>query len=372
MRESRVLVPSLVLAMSVLATSVLALAATSVLALQEGDGLSKVDAKAFTLERDVAGDARRASALAALGLRKVPLADVVADGNRDGRRVKSVAGVQKLHLGFAWNDGDDDTAEWFPQGVAGAVVGTRKVVAVSWYDKVSSRGVRISFADVTNLDKVTYRHVLLVEPVKKAGRVEIRPVKVHAGGIAIVGPLLYVVDTFHGFRIFDTREIREVSATQAFNYKYVLPQASEWTLATGSKKAIFSSVALDRSTSPPSLVTAEYHGRDIKGRVFRWKLDAKGRLAATGKSLHPSEAYVTSQDRVQGVASFKGKWFLSCSSQKGARGSLYVTEPGKKSKERSWSHGAESLHVSASGNLWSVTEHRGNRRVFAVKVADYD
>ena len=71
--------------------------------------------------------------------------------------------------------------------------------------------MRISLADITDLDNVRYRHMLLVEPLLRDGAVDIGPVQVHAGGIVWFGDYLYVVDTFHGIRVFDLTRIIRVS-----------------------------------------------------------------------------------------------------------------------------------------------------------------
>ena len=348
---------------------------SSVHALQEGEGLRPLKAAEWKLERDVAGDARREHAIGLLPQLRVTLDQVLMDCNREGKRVTGVPGVSKLHSAFEWQQDDQNTKNWYPQGITGRTIGERKLLLVSWYDKTDLRGVRLSFCDVTDPTRPRYRHVLLVEPVEANLTTQLKPVKVHAGGIAWVGEFIYVVDTNNGFRVFDMRELRQVPSNElasTFDYAYVLPQTSAWKHAAGSKTAIFSSVSVDRTTSPPTLVTCEYRSSDVKGRVFRWKLDAKGRLGAGAKTTVASEAFSAAQSRLQGVASVRGEWFLSCSSQEKTRGSLYVTKAGTKSLERSWAYGPESLYVASGGYLWSLSEHPGERRVFSVKLGDYD
>ena len=45
--------------------------------------------------------------------------------------------------------------------------GERKFLAVSWYGRAGesyeNRDVRVSFADVTDMDSIHYRHVLLID-----------------------------------------------------------------------------------------------------------------------------------------------------------------------------------------------------------------
>ncbi len=343
----------------------------------EGEGLRAIKAVDFRLERDVAGDARRASAIALLPQMRVTLDQVLQDCNRDGERISSVPGVNHFFSGFEWQSDDGNSKNWYPQGITGRVINERNILLVSWYDRSdTNRGVRISFCDLTDPNSPRYRHVLLVDAVKEGTGAKMVPVRIHAGGIAWVGDFIYVADTHNGFRVFDTREIRQIPSDElakTFDYKYVLTQTSAWKLPAGSKTAIFSSVSVDRTTSPPSLVTCEYHEKSLAGRVFRWQLDAKGRLAAAnGRTTVCREAYTAGQNKIQGAARYKGEWFLSCSSQKLTRGSLYAVKPNVKSAERSWCYGPESLHVATGPYLWSLSEHPGNRKVFRVRLAKYD
>lgn len=350
----------------------------------EGGGLKAIDARPFVLARD---DGR--AHLAALNLlpgRRVTPAQVLADGNREGRRARLVLGIPfyRLHGAFRWNEGDEETSEWYPQGITGLRTNGRAAVLVAWYHK-GDKGVRISFCDVTDMGRVRYRHALLVEPAIVGGRATVKAVKIHAGGCALLGRFLYVVDTSNGFRVFDVERMLEASTDQddvigvsggrlrAYGYKYVLPQVGGYRVSN-SAPLRFSSVGIDRSTTPPSLVTCEYVKDSINGRVFRWAFDERTNLLVErGGVVRPVEAFVAQQDRMQGVTSWRGTWYLSCSSQSGPFGALYAARPGRPSEERSWSRGAESLHFSpTSGNLWSLSEHPGDRYVFFVKREDYD
>jgi hypothetical protein len=350
----------------------------------EGGGLKAIDVRPFALARDSA--LAHQAALGRLPGRRVTAAQVLADGNREGRRARLVLGVApwRLHGAFRWNEGDEETSEWYPQGITGLRVDGKAAVLVAWYHK-RTKGVRISFADVTDLSRVRYRHALLVEPTIVNGQATVKAVQVHAGGCALVGRWLYVVDTSRGFRTFDLERMLEASTDRddtigvsggrlrAYGYKYVIPQVGGYTVSN-SAPLRFSSVSIDRSTTPPSLVTCEYHKDDIQGRVFRWTFDERtGELLTRGGLVRPVEAFVTQQTKVQGVTAWRGTWYLSCSSQNARFGALYAARPGRPSEERSWCTGAESLHFSpTSGNLWSLSEHPGERVVFFVKRADYD
>jgi hypothetical protein len=360
----------------------LALADGTAPRLREGEGLRAIDPRPFVLAENRAASARHEAALRALegAFRRASPARILTDGNRRGRRQRFVLGVApwRLHVAFAWNDGDELTREWYPQGLTGLRVGSKSAMLVSWYHK-GAKGVRVSFADVTDVDRVRYRHALLVEPVTVNGRADVRAVPIHAGGIALSGRWLYVADTSRGFRVFDIERALEASTDRddvigvsggklhAFGYKYVIPQVAAHEVTSFSAPLRFSSVAIDRSTTPESLVTCEYNRGDILGRVFRWPIEAGGGVAS-----RPTQAFHAAHSRMQGVASWRGQWFLACSSQNGPFGALYTTEPRRASEEHSWSTGAESLYLSTSGNLWSLSEHPGDRAVFCVKRSAVD
>ncbi|MHC4390265.1 MAG: hypothetical protein ACYS22_02995 [Planctomycetota bacterium] len=88
-----------------------------------------------------------------------------------------------------------------------------------------------------------------------------------------------------------------------------------------------------------------------------------------------AQAYVAAQSKMQGGPAWRGRFYVSCSSQKKFwfwsrnYGKLYRLTPGS-SKGYNWAYGPEDLTYSPrSGNLWSLSEHPGTRAVFAVKPA---
>jgi hypothetical protein len=303
--------------------------------------------------------------------------------------------------------------EWIPQGVttvadaqADGKWGTREAILVSWYDDAvdPKKGVRISFLD-PNTHK--YRHVLLVYPYTRSdGRPAYEIVGrpsggIHAGGILWYGNYLYVVDTRRGIRVFDMRYIFDLSKSSnpdaygpSFGYRYVMPQVGAWVNAagpdnhdegnscsgTGAPK--FSYVSLDRSETPDRLITGEYcnSSRDI-GRVARWPLDgASGRLAADASGrVHASEAYRLSANQIQGAVSSGGNWYLSRSTGrapdgKWRNGQLIVARADASPagtlatvETRKAGVGPEDLSLwPATGLLWTVTEHAGQRMLYGV------
>lgn len=135
-----------------------------------------------------------------------------------GPGVPALSGVRLgLSVAYGFSPADATTSEWTPQGISGSsdadpggLVGGRRIHAVSWYGK-GQTAVRVSFVDVAS---GRYRNVLLVKP--KAGGTRFDQVRgVHAGGIAWLGKYLYVADTSHGLRVFDTERIVKVPPQRA-------------------------------------------------------------------------------------------------------------------------------------------------------------
>ncbi|RYE86052.1 MAG: hypothetical protein EOO75_16220 [Myxococcales bacterium] len=367
----------------------------------EGDGLASIDRCAFPLAETSAWTtfAPLVDALAKTA-KPVTLATVLGDLNRQAVKVTSVpGGPPGLKQAFRWDSDDNDKAWWIPQGITGSPdadasgkVAGRQLIVVSWYydlDKhpngTEEKGVRIALVDVTDPAKPTYRLALLVEPTGTVAQPGYKAVTVHAGGIVWYGDHLYVADTSKGFRVFDMTRIFQVATDkdtigcaggtcQAGTYRYVLPQVGAYRHGSACAP-LFSWVSLDRSVSPPTLVSGEYCSATacagpIAGRAFRWPLDpATGRLS--GPALWPSAAYLMGQKQIQGGAAHAGLFFLSSSAPAGGGGALYRVK-GTKSATSTWIDAPEDLMVDQPrGWLWSLSEGEGARYVMAAALSSY-
>lgn len=293
---------------------------------------------------------------------------------------------------FCWDPGDSKVAYWIPQGITGSadadkdgLWGDNRVMLVSWYhdESASNKGVRISFVDMKNRK---YRHALLVEPTKTATP-DYTAVPIHAGGIAWLNNYLYVADTKVGLRVFDMERILEVSDEQdsigksgstyyAHNYKYVLPQVATYRQPVQSPnkcdptatRLCFSSLSLDRSTAPDTLVVGEYReDRDTNaavdgGRVVRYQVDASTRLPVlTGGKAVPYDVVTMPRSNVQGVQTWKDTYYLGRSSSR-RHSWMYSGSVGRGTKTNSWAIGGEDLYHEhgpneTAGRLWTVAEH---------------
>ncbi len=344
-------------------------------------------------------------------LPNVSMQTVVDDGNRAGTACTPT--VTHRVASFCWNAGDRDTSAWYPQGVttsndalgAGTYEG-RRVLMASWYDHADDgvdKGSRVSVVDLTSsTTSPDYRHVLLAEPVESGGEPSFTPVNVHAGGLAWYGNLLYVVDTTGGLRVFDLDHLWQVStgaddkvgrqpdgSYHAFNYKYVLPQVAEYSDSTAGDdpELQHSSVSLDRTSSPDSLVISEHRSKkDIAAghvvRTVRVGIDAADRLLRESSDglVRATEAYRTDLESVQGSTAIDGEFFFSQSdgddfSDPNSRGDLHTWQPGADETTRHgnvFPPGAEDVSYDPTrGALWSLSEYPGRRYVYAVDASAF-
>ncbi|MFC7878377.1 hypothetical protein [Isoptericola sp. NPDC057391] len=345
-------------------------------------------------------------------LPNVSMRTVVDDGNRAGTACSP--SVTHRVASFCWNAGDRDTTAWYPQGIttsndalgAGTYEG-RRVLMASWYDHASdgvAKGSRVSAVNLTSsTTRPTYRHVLLAEPVTKDGKPSFKPVNVHAGGLAWYGNLLYVVDTTGGLRVFDLDHLWRVTtgdgptkvgrqpdgSYRAFDYKYVLPQVAKYSDSTagGYPQLQHSSVALDRTSSPDSLVISEYRSKaDVADghvvRTVRVGIDYTDRLLRESSDgvVRATEAYRTDLESVQGSTAIDGEFFFSQSdgsdfSDPNSEGDLHTWRPGASATTRhgnAFPPGPEDLSYDPTRDaLWSLSEYPGRRSVFAVDASSF-
>ncbi|MEU4512457.1 hypothetical protein AB0G05_23445 [Nonomuraea wenchangensis] len=336
-------------------------------------GMVITDKSPFILNR-ATGDLADGAAKLAEEIGATAVEAVLAQANRAAARRGATAALGPMQPRpaewYAFDAGDQDTVDWYPQGITGSTdsgaIGVPALV-VSWYFKPAAgeRGIRVSFLSPRTLK---YRHALLVlaKPDGSYG-----PINIHAGGIAIDGDLLYVADTTRGLRVFDLRRVLDLRTAQndlgdagrigrsggkfhAFGYRYVIPQTDMWRLAAPGP--VFSFVALDRSGGTGKLITGEYRENDPGGRVARWNLPFSGG--------EPAEAYVMGQPKIQGALSQGDTWYLSQTGGAARNGKLLVHRGGK-FQTRPFPIGPEDLTVQ-EGRLWSVTEFKGKRVVFGV------
>jgi hypothetical protein len=337
-----------------------------------------------------------------------PVADVLADGNREATPCEVSA--DNFLTGLCWQDDDYGTSQWWPQGItttadadeSGSYEGQTALVA-SWYDNLDDgimKGARLSFIDYSNPGAATtYRHVLLVTPTMDGDQpsfeAAVQPygANLHAGGMFWYGPYLYVADTDTGYRVYDLRHIYEVTtggpedaigrqsdgSYMAHGYKYVLPEVFTYDQqeTDGVDPLRFSFTSLDRTSDVDSAVMGEYAYPGAGTRVVRFPLDPATHLLAADAdgNVVATEAHTVGADSMQGVVSIDGKFHLSTSDGDGNDGdwATYTPDAGLTWYYDALARGAEDFsYWPSEGQMWTLMEYPDYRAVYAVDPSAYE
>ena len=325
---------------------------------------------------------------------RVGLAGVLDDLNRQARpgRVPGLA----VSWGFRWNDEDQRSLRWWPQGITTSAdasdaedVDGRKVLVTSAYSKKVggySKGARLSFVDISDRTAPRYRHVLLAEPFLDGdGRLDLRAMPLHAGGIVWHGDHIHVAGTRRGITTFRLDDIVRVPTgvdparigvdgddVHGYGYRYVLPARFDYEAVTaeGLEQLRYSFLSLDRSTSPPELVAGEYGRGAMTTRLVRYEIDPETSLlrtdeAGTSRPLMLEERGI---GHTQGATVVDGRWYLTTSSGRYLLGSVWTGRPGELKRSRfAVPLGVEDITFwPSTDQLWSLSEYPGHRYVFAM------
>ena len=322
--------------------------------------------------------------------------------------------------GFKWNPGDEQTGDWRPQGITGFHWGGRRFLLVTWYGvgapaNNQHKGVRISLVDITDMNDIGYRHILLVQDKNNSSDPKLfrqtnsynqfdlfAPVTIHAGGVAYYDGKIYVASTSLGIRVFELNKFIEVSADptmnkigvepagslKAFDYRYVLPQTGYYEIV-GAKP--FSCIAAGKDASlNDCLFAGQYKSNSDSGdpTIFGFTVDANGAISTSQlpEIVEPKDNAAGNNGpvyRTQGVYR-KGNTTVSAvtgkTSYEGSTARLVKYYDGDPNGTRyRWPHGAEDLfYEQETGCLWNLTEYEtskygiDNRCVFAVRYSDYE
>jgi hypothetical protein len=177
------------------------------------------------------------------------------------------------------------------------------VILSGWhYSPDDSRydDAKVAFINANALPAASYRWVYLVAPNSTGST--FTAAKSHMGGMIWYGDKLLVSavgNTSVAIRVFSMSHILTMTDSAstvgktsggyaAYGYKYAMPQIGYYSYAGGTCSMsgdtgvpCFSSISLDRSTSPDSLVSTEYFAdQTLHGRLMRYSFGADYLLAA--------------------------------------------------------------------------------------------
>ncbi len=328
-------------------------------------------------------------------------ADIEAAAEQHGRRVGIAGALTHLNRqatrapvpgtavdwGFRWNAGDQATERWWPQGITTSAdasdaedVDGRRLLLTSWYSKTvrgENRGSRITVVDLETLE---YRHVLLVVPERTpTGKVELKPLLVHAGGLVWCEPYLHVAGTRRGlFSCLVDDVIRVRSTEDTWGYRFVLPVRFGYhaSASDGAELMRYSFLSLDRGTRPPQLVAGEYGVGEMTRRLVRYPLDAETLHLAAREDGTSRPVWLDERGlrHMQGATVVGDTYYVTTSRGRHRLGHLYAGEPGHfRSFPRALPVGPEDIsYWPSTDRLWSLTEYPGRRFVFSMDRAQFD
>jgi hypothetical protein len=331
-------------------------------------------------------------------------------GSCDSNEVASLPISPTPTRAMCWDDGDATTAAWNPQGITSSgdadddgAWGVNRLILSGWNYTGDDRrnDARVAFIDYNDPANPKYRWVYLVDPNDTGSN--FTAAKAHVGGMVWYGDKLLVSavgNTGVAIRVFDMGRIlqmtdgsatigRTSSGWAAYGYQYVLPEIGRYqytagtcTMANNTGTPCFSSISLDRSTSPDSLVAAEYFDDGTGSRLFRYSFGADYLLsAASSGAVSATAAYRSGVANAQGVLSWNGRWYVAHSSSTN-NGQLWRLTPGATGVSKTctnsgtsstmcWALHPEALtHWYSDGLVWSVSEAPNQRMIFAVPLAD--
>ena len=296
---------------------------------------------------------------------------------------------------LCWDADRGSSALWVPQGLTTSgdadddgMWGADKIILSGWHGSTELgryNDARIQFVNYNKPSAAGFRMVYLAVP--NSTGTDFSAAKAHMGGMAWLGDKIYVTavgDTSTAIRVFSTKHILQMTDTTsndigktsggyaAYTYKYAMMQVGYYTYSGGTCSMssdtgvpCFSSLSLDRSTSPASLVTTEYFSdQSLHGRLYRYNMGDDNLLGANSSgTVGASEAYRSYVGNMQGVLSHNGKWYVAHSSAT-INGQLWTQTTGASNaatcgstSNACWAVHPESLTYDwSTGLVWSQSE----------------
>jgi hypothetical protein len=253
---------------------------------------------------------------------------------------------------MCWDSDRATSSAWTPQGITTSgdadddgMWGADSIILSGWHGEDSlgtgtdgqSRydDARIMFINDDDPSAPAFRMVYLAVPDSTGS--SFAEAKAHMGGMVWYGDKIYVTavgNTSTAIRVFSTTHILQMTSSTgaigkvsdgyaAYGYKYAMMQVGYYTysggtcdMSTDDAVPCFSSISLDRSTSPDSLVTTEYFSdQSLYGRLYRYDMGSDYLLdAGSSGTVTATEAYRSHVGNMQGVLSNSGKWYVAHSS----------------------------------------------------------
>ncbi|VVJ22428.1 Secreted protein [Amycolatopsis camponoti] len=289
---------------------------------------------------------------------------------------------------LCWDSERAGSTTWVPQGITTSgdadddgMWGADKVILSGWHGTDALGRYNDARIQAVNYnDPAAAAHRMMYLAVPNSTGSSFSAAKAHMGGMAWLGDKIYVTavgNTSTAIRVFSTKHILQLTDTTsdaigktsagyaAYTYKYAMMQVGYYTYAGGTCSMAsdtgvpcFSSISLDRSTSPASIVTTEYFSdQSLHGRLYRFPMGTDYLLTGTA-----AEAFRSSVGNMQGVLSHDGKWYVAHSSatingQLWAQTTAASTAATCGSTSACWAVHPEALTYDwSTGLVWSQSE----------------
>jgi len=300
---------------------------------------------------------------------------------------------------MCWDGDRAESTAWTPQGITTSgdadddgMWGADKIILSGWHgtDALGRyNDARIHFINYNDPSAPAFRMVYLAAPNSTGST--FTAAKAHMGGMAWYGDKIFVSAVGNkdvAIRVFSTHHILQMtdsastigktsSGYAAYGYKYAMMQIGYYTYSGGdcdmsidTGVPCFSSISLDRSTSPDSLVTTEYFSdQNLHGRLYRYNMGTEYLLDADPSGVVQSnEAFQSHVGNMQGVLAHNGTWYQAHSSatKPGQLWSQTTTTSnsatcGNTPAEACWAMHPEALtYDSSTGLVWSQSEWSTN------------
>ncbi|MFC0005616.1 hypothetical protein [Micromonospora siamensis] len=326
-----------------------------------------------------------------------------------GKAMTYLASQGTGEYGFCWDEtgtstDDPSTTTWIPQGITTTAdaYGNHtydgvQAVATTWYSTDAGH-VRVSLAPAAGYSSgAKYRHLLLVDPTSGGNFTAVEDC--HAGGAMWYGTMLYVACTDH-VKLFSWDHLWSADTTSycadkvgrfddngtvrfcASGYAYVMAQVGQITPVNANVR--FSSLALDRGSSPDKMVVTEYSTSN-GAKIWRYNLDYTTRLPAVtapSTTTGASDVWSMPWDKVQGAVTHGDNFWFHSSGGSDFYGKLryWNSSTGNPVKTFTGAHGAEAISYWGWGDgaggqpdmLYTLSEHPGYRAVIAIRQGDFN
>lgn len=245
---------------------------------------------------------------------------------------------------ICWDSDRAGSEAWIPQGITTSgdadddgMWGADRIILSGWHgtDALGRYDdARIMVVNDDTPSAPAFRMMYLAVPNSTGSTFS--AAKAHMGGMVWYGDKIYVTavgNTSTAIRVFSTKHLLRMTSGAAtightsdgyaaYGYEYAAMQVGYYSYADGrcdmasdTGVPCFSSISLDRTTSPDSLVTTEYFSnQDLHGRLYRYDMGADFLLAASSGRVPAREAYRSHVGNMQGVLSHGGVWYVAHSS----------------------------------------------------------